>query len=183
MLALPHRIEIIEIDTAGVLSHADQFSLGVLERRDPAGECRQLDEHHVTRADQHAGNQIDALLRSAGHDHIFQGGVDPARREDTERLLEQRLQPACGAVLKRVAVVAFEQCGGYVAQFVPGEHARIGISGRKRDEVSGSRDYRPHAPDRGFSELTSRLRQELLVVGHDRVLGLRGGLDSLRDRD
>jgi hypothetical protein len=62
MLALPHRIEIIEIDAAGVLPHADQFRLSILEGRDPASERRQLDEHHIAWAHQHAGDQVDALL-------------------------------------------------------------------------------------------------------------------------
>ena len=57
-------VERLERDAVRVLRHADHLGLDVAEGGDRAGVGRQLDEHHVARIDQHAGDEIESLLRS-----------------------------------------------------------------------------------------------------------------------
>ena len=83
MFALPHGIEILEADAVVVLSNADQFGLRVLERGDPAGERRQLHQDDVAGAHQHAGDEIDALLRAARDDQVLERGVDATSPRET----------------------------------------------------------------------------------------------------
>ena len=108
-----HRvIERGQVDAVVFLRHADQIRQRVPERRDRAGVGRQLDQHRVTRIDQHRGDQVEPLLRSAGDDALLERRADAARLQDRLERLDQRPESARGTVLERGAVGAGEQRRG-----------------------------------------------------------------------
>ena len=63
---LAGRVERVEIDTVVFLRHADHRRLDVTERRDRSGVGRQFDEDDVVGIEQHASDQVEALLRPGG---------------------------------------------------------------------------------------------------------------------
>ena len=73
---LPHLVEMLEADPVGLQPDAQQLRLHVPERGDRARESRQLDQDDVPRADEHARDQVDPLLRSARDDQLLERGLD-----------------------------------------------------------------------------------------------------------
>ena len=67
-----------DLDAFGILRHADQRRLQIVKRGNRAAVGRQLDDHAIARIDQHAAHEIEALLRSARDDHVFEARADAA---------------------------------------------------------------------------------------------------------
>ena len=71
-------VELVEIDAVGFLPDADHLGLDVAERGDRAGVGRQLDEDDVVRIEEHAGDEVESLLRAGGHEQAVEATL--ARR-------------------------------------------------------------------------------------------------------
>ena len=52
-----------------------------MKRGNRAAVGRQLDDHAIARIDQHAPHEVEALLRSARDDDVFESRADAARLE------------------------------------------------------------------------------------------------------
>jgi hypothetical protein len=107
---------------SAVLRNADERRLQVVKCGNRAAVSRQLDDHRIARIDQHAPHEIEALLRSARDDDVFESRADAARLECVrEQMLDERAVAARRAVLQRVAVVAREDLRRDRLEVVPRE--------------------------------------------------------------
>src|SRR4030095_11729836 len=171
---LPDFIEVVETDSVVLEPDAAQFRLHVLECGDRAGEGRELDQHNISGTDEHAGDQIDSLLRATRDHQLVERGMNAPVLEDIQGGFKERLVAASWTVLQRVRLVAGEPDSADLTQLLPGKQRRVGISRCERDHVAGTRHDRAHPPNSGFGQLSAGWCKELCVSGHDALTGASG---------
>ncbi len=133
-------IERRQVDALGVLRHAGEAGLQVVKRGEGAAVGRELDQDDVARIDQHAPDEVEALLGTGGDDQVFEGAGDAAVLQGLgNQLFDERAIAAGGAVLEHVAVAPGQQLGGDRLEVVPREHLRRGVSRGKRDQAGHRR--------------------------------------------
>ena len=139
----------------------------VAERADRARVRRQLDERDVAGIEQHAGDEVESLLRAGRHDDSLgrRELIDRARISSMTASRKRRVA-ARRPVLQHRTVRAVEQAARDLAEGLPREDVFGRIPWRERDHVFRAREHRAHLPDRGLAHEAGGLREELVVIGH-----------------
>ena len=162
------------VDEHPVLVHRDpgQRRLVALEGHDRAEVRRRLDGDAVTRVEQRAAEQVDALHAAAGDHQLVLGGRAALRRADARaQVLAHARQPFARPVLQRDARVVGEHARGDLGQ-------DVGLEGRHVREPARHPQHAGRRPgeDRGQlgAPAVARAAREQLVPFHSATVCLRG---------
>ena len=153
-----HPFERGDLDAFGVLRHADQRGLQIVKRGDRAAIGRQLDDHAIARIDQHAADEVEALLRSARDDDVLEAradaaGVEACARAGARSAADSRASRRTAACCRRARA---RDLRGDGLEVVPRKHVRRGIAGGERDQAGNRRAERADPADCGFLEVLRR---------------------------
>ena len=162
-----HGVQRAQIDAVVLLRHAFHTRLHVPERRNRAGVGRKLHEDHVARVEQHAGHQIERLLRPRRHEQPIARRGNPAVLHDgAGDQIEQRPIAARRPVLQHAAVRSRQQLVRDRLEVGPRKRLDRRVAGGERDDVPILREDLAHPADGRLLHFARRPRQERIVGGH-----------------
>ena len=143
------RREVVDVHAVVVAGHGDEGGLAAgegLERGQVAGV---LDGDRVARVEQHAGREVDALLRAVGDEHLVGADADAAAGEAGGDPLAQRAEALGGAVLERGAPVSRQHLGVRLGDGLDGEELGRGQPAGEREHLRLLGDLEDLAHGRG----------------------------------
>ncbi len=158
--------EMVEVEAVGTEAHADHPRLRGPEGGGGADVRGPLDEDHVAGIDEHARDEIEALLAAFRDEHLVRRRHHSLRRGVIPHRDQERGEAAREDVLERSRAFAREDVLEDRAEAVHRKRVRAGLAGCEGDDPR-LLDERAHAPNGGEAHAARRAREALLPVrGH-----------------
>ena len=129
-------LQLVHDHTAVIGGNFDELGLAGLERIDGAQVGGALQQHDVTGVQEHAGREVQTLLRTGGDEDMILVGVDIVLGQHTlGDLLAQARETLSGGILQRLAAVLLQDGDGGLHHLLHGKQLGRGHTAGKGEYV------------------------------------------------